>query len=193
MDLQNTIPIDEAAARIIVCGVYEIPDILQSEDIGGIVSVCRSSEYLDENPNLIQMSKAKNIPHHQSLALEKHFGFSKAEIVEMPEEELIPFVRGEVEKTLQTLDDYLKQYPNKKVILHCRQGSDRSATMAIAYFLECQGENPDIDEAIRTLHRIRPHAILDKPYEHLYEYWGVIDAHTPTHESAVRFPSPRHF
>lgn len=167
-----SITLEEAAERIIVCGVKEIPKLLDTENIGGIVSTCRSSEYEDEEVNPISLAKQRGIPHYKCLPFESCYGLSEEELDSLSEEEWNSFLCSQIVETFEQIDTFLQADQNTKIIIHCWQGIDRSAVTALAYFLKVQNKDANVYEALKALHKIRPHAQCDTALNPFLALWG---------------------
>lgn len=179
--------LEEIADRIIICGLSEMQRHLSTGEIGAVVTACKSRELekfndpskesynpkKDTGPELLAKIKKAHIPHHQSLLYQFLFcwhealGLSKEEGAALSEEDVTEridsFCLDAAKETMSFIDDFLTTDKDKKIMIHCAAGSDRSAMIAVAYMLTTQGINRNTDLAIRQLQRIRPWAALDAP------------------------------
>jgi hypothetical protein len=179
-----TQPLKEIADRIIVCGFSEMGHHLKSGKVGAIVTACKSRQCEDDTRQLIEDAQKVGILHHQSLVFEYIFEWHNAfsltpEEVKVknvtPEEwkvKIQDFLKEKTEDTLNFIDNFFAEDSDQKIIIHCAQGSDRSAILAVAYFLKTQDDQPSIDKALGALYQTRPQAGLHDVVPFLESHFG---------------------
>lgn len=174
--------LEEIADRIIVCGVEELEDQLRSNPVSLIVSTCteeeckmslKTSRDKESAQTLIDKASTQGIKQHQSFLYQMYGDFLDRFTPEpMSEEEEQAYFFEQAHETLDSIEKALSGQKDKKVIIHCMYGSDRSAMVAIAYFIKHQGEHANIEEALQTLQKIRPSALLEDISKQFRSHFG---------------------
>lgn len=189
-----SITLEEAAKRIIICGLTEMEDHIREGEIGAIVTACSDSELQKHNDlkaikkhpfkkesehdpdrcsgnELIALIDNLDIPRHQSLLYQSSHGIR--ETLGLTERDVDSMEDGEMSALLDPLNlkranetfNFIERFfedgsKNKKIMIHCAHGSDRSAMIAIAFMLRSSKSRISVDDILRQLQKIRPHAIL---------------------------------
>nr|WP_244974674.1 dual specificity protein phosphatase family protein [Providencia huaxiensis] len=74
-----------------------------------------------------------------------------------PQIDLLPLSAEDIEKSVHTMDELIKQGP---VYIHCKLGYSRSATVAVAWLVH-HGDAKNIEDAVTLVEQARPQVILN--------------------------------
>lgn len=131
--------------------------------------------------DIVDLISSLEIQHHESLLYEHLYGYandalkmqqgdfdmlSKQEL----DNKMQAFFREQTQNTIDFIDDFFERHTDQKIMIHCAEGSDRSASIVAIYLMRKHGVS--IDDALTQIQRVRPGAQLDIPTEVFKSFLG---------------------
>lgn len=159
--------------QLIICGIDELFPLLDRGDVGAVITASRSDlgDLKPEDAARLRATvKEKKILHFRSGVFHPGLGVIDGE--NYPEEEFLELHVLEIENTLQKFDDFLSESGPKKLVVHCLQGSDRSAMLTLVYLIKQRGGPDHVDQALGDLYQLRPSAQLNDVDFYFEKYFG---------------------
>lgn len=157
-----SITLEEAAERIIVCGVHDIDIIFRGQSIGAIVSVA------DE---LVLRLAKETFDFSQTIHLESKFEDQVFDLFPEAKSDK-KAILGSLRKELDIAGDILENIGDQKLLIHCHAGVHLSPSFTLFLLCHLQADNPDFDLALSTLNRIRPQARLSTALTFYADFFG---------------------
>ncbi len=119
---------DEAAKRIIVCGVDDVSRHLDIYDVGLIIQCATTPS------NLTEEDLYRNLPF-----------IEPSDDPQLIEKELI-----------DRAVNFLIHNPQQHLLIHCNLGTERSPLFALKILHSIEGQNPNWQKLLKTLNMIQP-------------------------------------